>query len=55
MEQTKFNQLYADVRTMLDEVGEKVDPVLAARIVSELNVLRESFQGACNTEQLLFD
>lgn len=54
MEQTKFNQLYADVRTMLDEVGEKVDPVLAARIISELNALRESFQGA-STEQLLFD
>lgn len=54
MEQ-KFNQLYADIRTMLDEVGEKVDPVLAARIVSELNVLRESFQGTNGTEQLLFD
>lgn len=55
MEQIKFNQLYADVRTMLDEVGEKVDPVLAARIISELNALRESFQGAHSTEQLLFD
>lgn len=45
MEQENFDRLYADVRELLDKVGDNVDPELQSKIVDELNALRARLDG----------